>query len=326
MYVLGIDTSNYRTSLCLVDSQFNVVAETNPLLEVPSGSLGMQQSKAVFTHLKQWPHLLKQLDLTAEVLKGIKAVGVSVKPRPVEGSYMPVFKVGEVLAETIAYFLGVPLYKTSHQEGHIAAGEYTVEGKLPDSFSAVHLSGGTSEIVLVKRSLSGYEIDPLGRSLDLAAGQMVDRVGVRLGLPFPSGSQLEQLAKQWAETSPTPHSFPVIPSYVKEANFSFSGPTTAALKLIDSGKYQPGQIARAVEHLLVKTLEKALRYVIKTYQCHHVLLVGGVTANCYLRRKLKEKLEHRAVGGKLYFADVAYATDNAFGVACLTLRWLNGQS
>jgi N6-L-threonylcarbamoyladenine synthase len=325
MFVIGIDTSNYRTSLCLIDRQYQVIAEANPLLNVAQGALGLQQSQAVFAHLKQWPLLLDQLGLRDKVLKEIKAVGVSVAPRPVEGSYMPVFKVGEVLASTIAYFLSVPLYRTSHQEGHIAAGEYTLTEQLPSPFIAVHLSGGTSEIVLAKRTSGGYEIKRLGGTLDLAAGQLVDRVGVRLGFPFPSGPHLEQAALNWAQNHRDSSDFPVIPSFVKECNFSFSGPATAALKLISQEQYSPGQIARAVEHVLVKTLEKSLRFAVQAYQCQHVLLVGGVTANRYIRRKLKEKLEHRAVGARLYFADVKYATDNAFGVACLTMRWLYDQ-
>lgn len=318
MAVLGIDTSNYRTSLCVIDQNYRVLAEANPLLPVPEGSLGLQQSQAVFAHLKQWSRLLTELDLADIHKKQIEAVGVSTAPRPVDGSYMPVFKVGEVLAETIAAFLSVPLFRTSHQEGHIAAGEHTLNVQLPSPFIAVHLSGGTSEILLCKRTESGYSISRLGGTLDLHAGQLIDRVGVKLGFPFPSGPHLEKAASQWEEDSTA--DFPVVPSFVKEGDFSFSGPATHLLRLIDQGGYSPGQIARAAEHLLVKTLEKALRFSVKKTNCPHIMLVGGVTANRYLRRKLREKLERKGI--RLYFADVAYATDNAFGVACLALRRL----
>lgn len=320
MVVLGIDTSNYRTSLCLIDQNFQVLAEANPLLSVPEGSLGMQQSQAVFAHLKQWSRILTELDIDASLKKQIEAVGVSVAPRPVEGSYMPVFKVGEVLAETIASFLSVPLYRTTHQEGHIAAGEHTLTHQLPSPFLAVHLSGGTSEILLCQRTKDGYAISRLGGTLDLHAGQLIDRVGVKLGFPFPSGPHLEREASQWEQRSGG--DFPVVPSFVREGDFSFSGPATHLLRLIDRGEYTPGQIARATEHLLVKTLEKALRYCLAKTHCSHILLVGGVTANRYLRLKLKEKLESRSSGVFLHFANVAYATDNAFGVACLALRRL----
>ncbi|GGK19068.1 O-sialoglycoprotein endopeptidase [Caldalkalibacillus thermarum] len=325
MKVLGIDTSHYRTSVCLVDDGYKIVAEQNPILPVKEGKLGLQQSQAVFEHLKQWPALLNKLGLSQEDKRQIRAVGVSTAPRPVEDSYMPVFKAGEVLAETIAYFLSVPLFKTTHQEGHIAAGEFSVGTRLPSPFIAVHFSGGTSEILHCERTERGYKIKRAGGTLDLHAGQFVDRVGVKLGLPFPSGPHLEKLASEWERTGANNRDFPVIPSYVKDGAFSFSGPATAALRLIEENRYEPGQIARAVEHTLFKTLEKALRHVITMFDCRHILIVGGVAANSYLRKKLKEKLEHRAVGAQLYFAPPKYSTDNAFGVACLTLQYLHSK-
>ncbi|WP_307335227.1 Kae1-like domain-containing protein [Caldalkalibacillus uzonensis] len=309
----------------MVDDGYRIVAEQNPLLPVKKGELGLKQSQAVFEHLKQWPSLLKNLGLGPEEKRKIRAVGVSTAPRPVEGSYMPVFKPGEVLAETIAYFLSVPLFKTTHQEGHIAAGEFSLGVRIPSPFLAVHFSGGTSEILYCERTTNGYHIKRAGATLDLHAGQFVDRVGVKLGLPFPSGPHLEKLAQEWEQSGENDRDFPTIPSYVKEGMFSFSGPATKALRLIEENRYQPGQIARAVEHTLVKTLEKALRYAMQTFECRHILIVGGVAANRYLRKRLKDKLEHRAVGGQLYFAPPKYSTDNAFGVACLALQNLHSK-
>lgn len=317
MAVLGIDTSNYRTSICLINDDYEIISEQNPLLPVKEGEVGLQQSVAVFEHLKVWPEIVKQIKPT----ESIRAIGVSSKPRPIEGSYMPVFKVGEVLGETLAHFLSVPLIRTSHQEGHIAAGEFSVTDKpTAKDFIAVHLSGGTSEILACHRTLSGYDIERLGGTLDLHAGQFIDRIGVALGLPFPAGPYLEKLAIEW-EILNFEQEVPVIPSFTNGADFSFSGPTTAVLRLIEKDKeWTIGQLARAVENNIAKTLEKALVSAMKKTNLKQILLVGGVASNQYITKRLKHRLEHHAVGGTIYLASPRYATDNAFGVACLALN------
>jgi len=320
MRLLGIDTSNYRTSLCIINEHYQVISEQNPLLDVKEGELGLQQSTAVFNHLKAWSTILQSISK-----EEINAIGVSTKPRPSADSYMPVFKVGEVLAETLAHFLSVPLYRTSHQEGHVAAGEYSIMDRpVHKQFLAVHLSGGTSEVLLCHRTEQGYHIEKLGGTLDLHAGQFVDRVGVKLGLPFPAGPYIEKLALSWEEEG-TVLPLPTIPSYTKGIDFSFSGPTSAALRLIDANHYKPGQIARAVENTIAKTLEKSLLEAINATAIKEILLVGGVAANHYLTNRLKKRLEHKAVGGKLYMALPKYATDNAFGVACIALNRLKSE-
>ncbi|GAA0351004.1 O-sialoglycoprotein endopeptidase [Bacillus horti] len=320
MAFLGIDTSNYRTSFCVIDEHFQIVHEQNPLLPVAEGELGLQQSKAVFEHLRQWSEMLKAMPRVQQ----IKAIGVSIKPRPMDHSYMPVFRVGEVLAQTLAHFLSVPLYSTSHQEGHIAAGEFTASESLDDQFIAVHLSGGTSEVLLCTRKEAGYSIEKLGGTLDLHAGQFVDRVGVALNLPFPSGPSLERLA-QTSEDDPelngvlkqSKNSF-TISSFCKGVDFSFSGPTTAALRLVQqSSAADYPHIARAVERNIAKTIEKSLLTAMKQTGIKDILLVGGVASNVYITTILKKRLEHRAVKGRLILANPVYATDNAFGVACI---------
>lgn len=323
MAYLGIDTSNYRTSICIIDEHRKVLEELNPLLPVEEGELGLQQSKAVFEHLKSWMTILEQLQGQHQ----LKAIGVSTIPRPQEGSYMPVFKVGEVLAKTLAHFLSIPCFTFSHQEGHIAAGEYSINEQLDtETFIVVHLSGGTSEILLCSKKVNGYVIDKIGGTLDLHAGQFVDRVGVALKLPFPAGPYLERLAQQvdLSQTDESEHrggTLPTIPSSVAGAQFSLSGPCTAALRLVEQ-RLEPAFIARAVEQCIANTLEKALRHSMSQHQIKHVLIVGGVAANAYIRKRLLYRLEHPAVGAKLFFAEPKYSTDNAFGTAVLAQKSL----
>ncbi|MGB8954391.1 MAG: hypothetical protein WCC10_03400 [Tumebacillaceae bacterium] len=312
MYVLGIDTSNYTTSVCLVDEQGQIVKEARRLLRVEAGERGLQQSAALFQHVQNLPLLIEQI---GEIAGPLRAVCASTRPRRREGSYMPVFTSGSGLARAISATHGVPFYETSHQEGHIAAGEGSAEEVPADHFLAVHISGGTTDLLDVHRLEDGYQIEELGTSIDLHAGQFVDRVGVALGLPFPAGPHLEELARESTDEGVT------LPSPVNGYNLSFAGPETAAMRLIQQG-VPSADIARAVERCIAKGLEKTLRKAVEERKVKSLLIVGGVAANQFIRERLQLRLEHRAVGAKLYFALPRYSTDNAFGVARLGLQQL----
>jgi N6-L-threonylcarbamoyladenine synthase len=306
--LLGIDTSNYRTSLCLAQEDGRIVAEAKRLLKVKEGKRGLQQSEAVFQHVMNLPELSEQMRWNDYK---IEAICVSEKPRPVDQSYMPVFKVGEGLAKSLATYLRVPLHLTTHQEGHIAAGEYTaVERPVQDRFLAVHLSGGTSELLVSERHNAGYQIEKVGGTIDLHAGQLVDRIGVALGLSFPAGPQLEELAKSSRGEFR-------ISSAVDGLSFSFSGPEASLLRAVEAGNASPADIARATEQCIANTLEKTLRFAVHQGLPKDILIVGGVAANQYMRSRLIKRLEHPAVKAKLYFCDPVYSGDNAYGVAML---------
>jgi N6-L-threonylcarbamoyladenine synthase len=311
--VLGIDTSNYRTSFCLIDESGTIISEEKEWLSVKIGERGLAQSEAVFAHIKKMAELVSRLSLNGTILR---AVCASTKPRPLEGSYMPVFKVGETVARIISHFQQIPFYETTHQEGHIAAGEFSAKQRPQQStFLAVHLSGGTSDLLKCKRTEAGYEIEKLGGSVDLHAGQLIDRLGVALGLPFPAGPWLEQLAKQ------SEGSFRV-PSSVNGLSFSFSGPATALLRAKEKQAASDQDLARAAEQCIANTLEKVLKNAVEQTGIKEILLVGGVAANQYILGRLKSRLTHRAIGAVLYEADPKYAGDNAFGCARIgLLKW-----
>ncbi|MGO0060877.1 Kae1-like domain-containing protein [Brevibacillus fluminis] len=314
--LLGIDTSNYRTSLCLVGEDGEIVAEAKRLLKVKAGERGLQQSEAVFQHVMNLPELSEQLGLSDQQLIGIC---VSSRPRSVEGSYMPVFKVGEGLGKSLAIFHNVPIYMTSHQEGHIAAGEYTSDERpTQERFLAVHLSGGTSELLDCTRTATGYQIDKLGGTVDLHAGQLVDRIGVALGLPFPAGPSLEQVARQAEGTFR-------VPSTVNGFTFHFSGAEAALLRAIEQGDVAHAEIARATEQCVANTLEKVLRTAVEEGYPREILIVGGVAANQYVRERLIKRLEHPSVKAKLFFCDPVYSGDNAYGVAQIGWKMLKSE-
>lgn len=305
---LGIDTSYYMTSIALVDESGRLLEDRRRPLSVPAGERGHSPAEAVWLHLKSLPEEIEALLRAAG--GSVAAVAASTRPRPVEGAFLPPFKVSEGFGRTVAAALGVPFFATSHQEMHIMAGLWSAD-KPPAGreFLAVHLSGGTTELLRVVRGQFGFSEELLGGTRDLHAGQFVDRVGVALGLPFPAGPHLERLA---AEGTP---GVVTLPSSVQGLFVSFSGPETAAQRLV--GSTAPAHLAVAVIYCIGKTLEKWLGTAIAETGLKEVLIVGGVAANQILRERLRSKLEHRAVGGRLSFAQPQYSTDNAVGTALL---------
>lgn len=303
---LGIDTSAYTSSVAVIDEGQQIVWESRRLLEVPLGERGLAQSEALFQHLQVLPKLINQAP--QDIWSKIEGIGVSTRPRPVEGSYMPVFMAGLAIASSLASGLRVKLISTSHQEGHLAVG--ALEGLLASDFLAVHISGGTTELLKVRKNTLGkYDLQILGKSTDLHAGQFIDRVGVSLGFPFPAGKELEKLAFKAA-----PGSASLLPSSVKGYEMSFSGVETAVQRMIKLKK-RPADLARAVEGCIVRTIFKVLEKAIKDTGLREILIVGGVASNRYIRNELTKKLYNQA---KLFWAKPELSTDNAIGVALIT--------
>lgn len=308
---LGVDTSAYTTSLALVDETGQIFSDERLLLQVEQGKRGLRQSEALFLHIRNLPELVERLK--PESFSQIKGIAVSAYPRPVEGSYMPVFLAGAATARTLAAALGVPLFKVSHQEGHVRAGMLGNPNlRQTDELMAVHFSGGTSEILRIRPGAAHcYDIEMTMAGNDIHAGQLVDRIGVALGLPFPAGKAMEMLALQ-SDGGGLPH----LPASVGEQGFSFSGVETRAMQYIREG-IAPADIAFATLRVIANTLEKALLLECQRNNIGQVLLVGGVMANSIIKKRLQSRLEHPAVGIKLFFAEPSLSSDNAVGVALL---------
>ena len=191
-YTLGIDTSNYATSLAVFHTAGEVVCAKKRFLPVKEGQLGLRQSDALFHHTTALPEMLEELGREFDLTQ-ISAVGVSQKPRPVEGSYMPCFLAGVSAATAFAQARGIPLIHTTHQQGHAAAALFAAKGEelFRQKVLLFHISGGTTDLLLCNEV---KEITTLGTSTDLYAGQAVDRVGVKLGFGFPAGVEVSRLA------------------------------------------------------------------------------------------------------------------------------------
>lgn len=305
--ILGIDTSCYTTSAALVSAR-GLEWEARTSLSVKPGAKGLRQSEALFQHVKNFPALMQKIP--DKIV--ITAVAASVRPRPQDGSYMPVFVAGTSFGETLAATLRVPFFQTTHQEGHLEAAFQSSplheKGLLGHKMLAVHISGGTTELLRATRRNAAWEIDLLGGSTDLSAGQFIDRVGQALDLPFPAGPHLEQLALQSSEGAFE------IPAPCEQYQISFSGPTTAALRAIEKG-IPSAEVASAVLQCIAFALVKMLRKAVAQEQISTILIVGGVAANRLIRRRLINSLEQPQIGGRVFFGNPGLSGDNAVGVA-----------
>lgn len=301
---LGIDTSNYTTSVALYLPESNEMISCKKLLPVKEGELGVRQNDAVFHHVKQISPLIKELFAGKDA--EVEAVGVSTRPRPVEGSYMPCFEVGISFAESFAAIFNVPLYRFSHQEGHIAAGLYSADcyDSIGDRFYAFHVSGGTTEALLVTKHEYGFYADKLAGSLDLKAGQVIDRTANMLGLPFPGGIYLEKLALQYdgkIKCRPT----------MKGVDCCLSGVENKCRTLLDSGA-DASLVARTCLEYVRVSLESMTEELLKREKLP-LLYAGGVMSNSIIRESFVSKFG-------AYFAQPQYSTDNACGTALLAYK------
>lgn len=302
---VGIDTSNYTTSVSLCDMDGKVLANLKAPLPVKEGECGLRQSDAVFSHVKNIPALMQRL--REEVRgKSVCAVGVSATPRSVEDSYMPCFLSGIAVAQALSAAWDVPLYRCSHQDGHIMAALYSSGasekiGKNP--FAAFHVSGGTTEILYVTPKADGFDVLQVGGTEDLNAGQAIDRAGVMMGLQFPCGKEMEALSESFEGKLPT------VRVCVRERMCNLSGLQNLAQKLY-SETQDRAAVSAYVFSFIGKSLQKMTEQLDEVYPELPIVYAGGVMSNRALQKLLGQR-------PNTYFAEPAFSADNAAGVALL---------
>lgn len=307
--VLGVDTSNYTTSLSLV-CEGEVIANVRRLLPVKDGEKGLRQSDAVFLHTKALPDLSAELfeKVDSDTAK-IVAVGVSSKPRDAEGSYMPCFLTGMSFASAVAHSHNIPLYTFSHQSGHIAAAVYS-SGKDSEYFEkspfiSFHVSGGTTEALLTEFSGNTYSCRIIGGTNDASCGQIIDRAGVSMGLAFPCGKELDSFAQNSTKKLPLTIS-------EKDGYFSMSGLQNKVQKFL-ADKENKEDIAMFLFNSIAASLRKSSENLRKVYGDLPIIYAGGVMSNSIIRKELSSL-------GEVYFASPALSCDNACGAALLAYK------
>lgn len=315
--VLGIDTSCYCTSCALVSDQGTLVSQQRAMLGVPEGSRGLRQNDAVFQHIKRLPDLMDQLFNAAGDIE-LAAVCASDKPLDGPDSYMPVFAVGLSLARSIAFTHGIPCFTASHQRGHLAAAAFG-QAPLPREYLAIHLSGGTTQVL----HIDGPECRLLGGTGDISAGQLLDRIGVMMGLPFPAGPAMEALAMEAVALGR-------YPAIAREGKTSFSGAEAAAIRDLQAGELSHARIAAELFDCIARSLEKLLSHASKQTGVCFTLLTGGVASSALLRRVLIQRIEKRERSIRVAFGQRELSGDNAVGIAAIGLEkyreWRAGQT
>ena len=303
-YTLGIDTSNYATSLAVFDTAGEVVCAKKRFLPVKEGQLGLRQSDALFHHTAALPAMMAELGGEFDLTK-ISAVGVSEKPRPVEGSYMPCFLAGVSAAEAFALARGIPLVRTTHQQGHAAAALFAAKGEalFREKTLLFHISGGTTDLLLCDEV---KHIETLGTSSDLYAGQAVDRVGVKLGFGFPAGVEVSRLAAECEETIKPKSS-------VRGMECSLSGLENQCNALLAAGK-SPAYVCKYCLLCVGETLVRMANNALAEHPGLPVVFAGGVMSSDLIRTYVTNRVPNA------HFVPGKFASDNAIGISILAAR------
>lgn len=300
---LGIDTSNYTTSAAVYFSDENRIVQCKKLLPVKEGALGLRQSDAVFHHTKQLPEIIGQL---AENIGDVRfsAVSASARPRNTEGSYMPCFLCGEGFARSYSVLQNIPFYTASHQTGHILAALYSADrlNLVNERFIAFHVSGGTTDCLLCEPDKENIlNISEISTSLDLNAGQAVDRVGLMLGLGFPCGKELEKLAVN------ADRHFKVKP-VLKNGCCCLSGLENKCRNMLDNGESRENIAAYCLDFIAAAVISMT-DYAVNKYGSIPLVFAGGVMSDRLIKDKII--LQYNSAS----FAEPEFSCDNASGIA-----------
>ena len=314
-YILGIDTSAYTTSIALTSIEGNeILVDKRKVLTVPAGQKGLRQQDAVFQHIKNFQELYGEIE---QNLKSIKIISVSSKPRNVENSYMPVFTVGQNYGKIIAKTLNCKYVEYSHQENHIAASLISQYKDINDNMLAIHISGGTTEFLSVKKANKGYEAAIHGGSKDITFGQLIDRIGTLMEFPFPCGIHMEK----YLESNSNIESIKS-PAISGESYINLSGMENHYKNLYLSNNYSKGSIINS----LFKYIAECILHIISHIKCscyfETVIIAGGVASNSIIRNFILKKLNNEF---NVIFSTKENSSDNAVGVSFLPIidRWYN---
>lgn len=308
--ILGIDTSCYTTSIAAITLNKDIILNEKVILKVKKDNKGLRQSEAVFQHVNNMGEISQIIN---KKLRNYDVAGVcvSTKPRPVDNSYMPVFSVGYNFAKLLSAINNCPFYETTHQENHIEASLFNNCLENEEKFLAVHMSGGTTEILLVEKKETDYKIEIVGGSLDVSFGQLIDRLGVKLNYNFPCGKYIDENALKCKDK--IEHG---LKTSVKEGYMNLSGIENQINKIID--EYDKEYVSKILLDTLARCMYKSLIYICDKYNMKEVLFSGGVSASKYIEKEISKKLKKENI--KSYFADVEYATDNGLGCAIIGLN------
>lgn len=313
--ILAIETSCDDTSVAVVDSEYNVLAN------LVSSQLVHEKYGGVVPEIASRMHIQNLMAMTEECLKQanvelsrLDAIAVSVNPGLI-GSLL----VGTSFAKGLAYGLNIPLIAVNHMLGHIYANKLSFPDLNPP-YLALVVSGGHTELV---NFTTDDEFEIVGKTRDDAAGEAFDKVAKLLGLGYPGGPIIDKLAQKGVST------FVEFPRALKQKDsyeFSYSGLKTAVMNYLDDLEESYvteniENIAASVQAAIIEPLvDKTIRYA-KRYNVRQIVLAGGVSANSLLRDKIKEKAKRYEI--KIYYPELKYCMDNAAMIGAAAVEKLD---
>jgi N6-L-threonylcarbamoyladenine synthase len=317
MRVLGIETSCDETGIAIYDSQQGLLGHAlHSQIELHLDYGGVVPELASRDHVrKTLPLINEALAQCGLVRTDVDAVAYTAGP-----GLIGALLVGAAIGRSLAWAWGVPAVSIHHMEGHLLAPMLEEAPDFP--FVALLVSGGHSMLVRVD-GVGRYTL--LGDTVDDAAGEAFDKTAKLLGLGYPGGPAISQLAEQG---DPERFHFPRPMTNRPGLDFSFSGLKTFAVNTLAEQGDDPrikADIARAFEEAVVETMAIKCRRALEQTGLKQLVLAGGVSANRRLRERLGRLAAEREV--RLYYPRPEFCTDNGAMIAYAgCLRLLAGQS
>ncbi|MFC1522628.1 tRNA (adenosine(37)-N6)-threonylcarbamoyltransferase complex transferase subunit TsaD [Elusimicrobiota bacterium] len=306
IHILGIETSCDETAIGIVDASrmsllSHAVASQIPLHAPYFGVVPELASRA---HLEKI-HDTLELCFRKAHLKPGKLAGVAYTQGPgLKGSLL----VGEAVAKSLAWSINAPLIPINHLEAHFAGVCIDDPGFKPP-FIGLLVSGGHTDLILVKK---WGECRIIGRTLDDACGEALDKFSKMLRLTYPGGPVIEKLARKG---NPKKITFPR-PFLPGSWNFSFSGLKTSALYRIQSGKrFKKTDIAASFQEAIFDTLLFKARRAILKYKLNRLVIAGGVASNSRLRQVFTDAAAKE--GWQVFYPAKRFSTDNGAMIAMM---------
>ena len=308
--ILAIESSCDETAAAVVKNGREVLSNviyTQIALHTQFG--GVVPEIASRKHIEKINQVIEQALTEAKLtLQDITAIAVTYGPGLV-GALL----VGVAEAKAISFASGIPLVGVQHISGHISA-NYIEHAELEPPFVCLVASGGHSHLVVVK-DYGEYEI--IGRTRDDAAGEAFDKVARAIGLGYPGGPKIDQLAK---EGNPDAISFPRAKVAENQYDFSFSGLKSAVLNYLNSCQMKgetvkTADVAASFQKAVIDVLVEHSLHAVKQFGFSKFAIAGGVASNSSLRKAFEQECARQGI--RFYHPSPIYCTDNAamIGVA-----------
>jgi len=289
--VLGIESTAHTFGVGIVDEEGNILADERVVLRPKEGGILPREAAKLFSEEggKAIKRALERAGIGMEDLDGVAfAIGPGLGPS---------LRTGAVAARYLSLRFGKTLVGVNHGVAHIEIGKLLTDTRDP---LVVYLSGANTQIIAFEKGR--YRI--FGETLDMGLGNFIDSFARALGIPFPGGPKVEELARKGKNLIDLPYT-------VKGSDLAFSGLLTAAIKALE--RHPPEDVAFSVQEIAFAMVTEVTERALAHTEKEEVLLVGGVAANKRLQEMMRTMAEER--GAETFVVPFKYAADNGVMIA-----------